>query len=56
MIILLSISSDPPFLIIISFGMLLWELGYEKLPYEGWSIERISDHVLNGKREKLLFI
>ncbi|CAG8777823.1 9960_t:CDS:2 [Gigaspora margarita] len=36
-----------------SFGMLLWELGYEKMPYEGWSIERISDHVLSGKREKL---
>ncbi|CAG8708724.1 4743_t:CDS:2, partial [Dentiscutata heterogama] len=37
-----------------SFGMLLWELCYEKLPYTGWGIKQISNHVLNGKREKLL--
>ncbi|CAG8835519.1 23277_t:CDS:2, partial [Gigaspora margarita] len=37
-----------------SFGMLLWELCYEKLPYSDWNIKQISDHVLNGKREKIL--
>ncbi|KAF0400564.1 kinase-like protein [Gigaspora margarita] len=37
-----------------SFGMLIWELCYEKLPYENWDIPKISDHVLNRKREELL--
>ncbi|CAG8572792.1 10505_t:CDS:2 [Gigaspora margarita] len=37
-----------------SFGMLIWELCYEKLPYEDWNIQKISDHVLSRKREKLL--
>ncbi|RIB15465.1 hypothetical protein C2G38_2093129 [Gigaspora rosea] len=37
-----------------SFGMLLWELCYEKLPYAEWNIEQISDHVLSGKRESIL--
>ncbi|CAG8497470.1 9683_t:CDS:2 [Ambispora leptoticha] len=36
-----------------SFGMLIWELCYEKIPYQGMSIKEISDHVLNGKRERL---
>ncbi|CAG8751705.1 18264_t:CDS:2 [Gigaspora margarita] len=36
-----------------SFGMLIWELCYEKLPYENLEIKEISDHVLCGKREKL---
>ncbi|RIB18828.1 hypothetical protein C2G38_2183527 [Gigaspora rosea] len=35
------------------FGMLIWELCYEKLPYENLEIKEISDHVLSGKREKL---
>ncbi|RIB26912.1 kinase-like domain-containing protein [Gigaspora rosea] len=37
-----------------SFGMLIWELCYEKLPYDDWNIQKISDHVLGRKREKLL--
>ncbi|KAF0512710.1 kinase-like protein [Gigaspora margarita] len=42
-----------------SFGMLIWELCYEKIPYESMNnepmnIKQISDHVLSGKREKLL--
>ncbi|CAG8667644.1 38742_t:CDS:2 [Gigaspora margarita] len=37
-----------------SFGMLLWELSYEKLPYAEWNIKKISDHVLSGNREKVL--
>ncbi|CAG8503464.1 6258_t:CDS:2 [Gigaspora margarita] len=32
-----------------SFGMLLWELCYEKLAYAKWNFEQISDHVLSGK-------
>ncbi|KAF0537275.1 kinase-like protein [Gigaspora margarita] len=37
-----------------SFGMLLWELCYEMLPYAEWNTKQISDHVLSGKREKIL--
>ncbi|CAG8744614.1 42086_t:CDS:2 [Gigaspora margarita] len=37
-----------------SFGMLLWELCYEKLPYAEWNTKKISDHVLAGKRERVL--
>ncbi|CAG8547729.1 3322_t:CDS:2, partial [Dentiscutata heterogama] len=37
-----------------SFGMLIWELCYEKLPYLNWNITNISKHVLEGKRESLL--
>ncbi|KAF0467441.1 kinase-like protein [Gigaspora margarita] len=37
-----------------SFGMLIWELCYEKIPYEKWDDKTIADHVLSGKREKLL--
>ncbi|KAF0480812.1 kinase-like protein [Gigaspora margarita] len=36
-----------------SFGMLIWELCYKKLPYENLEIKEISDHVLSGKQEKL---
>ena len=35
--------------------MLLWELTFEKIPYQGWDIERIETHVKNGKREKITF-
>ncbi|CAG8639168.1 14140_t:CDS:2, partial [Ambispora leptoticha] len=35
------------------FGMLLWELCYEKLPYADWDMRKLSDHVLSGKREKI---
>ncbi|KAF0485895.1 kinase-like protein [Gigaspora margarita] len=37
-----------------SFGMLLWELCYEKLPYAEWNANQITDHVLAGKRERVL--
>ncbi|CAG8687986.1 3529_t:CDS:2, partial [Dentiscutata heterogama] len=37
-----------------SFGMLIWELCYEKMPYENRDIQYISNHVLSGNREKLL--
>ncbi|RIB23417.1 kinase-like domain-containing protein [Gigaspora rosea] len=36
-----------------SFGMLIWELCYERVPYEGWDVPRIKDHVLQGKRENV---
>ncbi|CAG8707137.1 11121_t:CDS:2, partial [Dentiscutata heterogama] len=36
-----------------SFGMLIWELCYEKVPYEGWDEPRIKYHVLKGKRENV---
>ncbi|CAB5366718.1 unnamed protein product [Rhizophagus irregularis] len=40
---------------IFSFGMLFWELIFEKIPYKGWEAEKIRDHVINGGREKFLF-
>ncbi|RIB00501.1 kinase-like domain-containing protein [Gigaspora rosea] len=39
---------------IFSFGMLIWELCYEKIPYEDLEMKDIAKHVLSGKREKLL--
>ncbi|KAF0409385.1 kinase-like protein [Gigaspora margarita] len=38
---------------IFSFGMLMWELCYETLPYKDFDANTISEHVLIGKREKL---
>ncbi|CAG8559071.1 5896_t:CDS:2 [Diversispora eburnea] len=38
---------------IFSFGMLLWELVFEKMPYESWNIMEIKEHVLAGKRERI---
>ncbi|RIA96641.1 kinase-like domain-containing protein [Glomus cerebriforme] len=38
-----------------SFGMLFWELTFEKIPYKGWKVEKIRDHVIKGDREKILF-
>lgn len=38
-----------------SFGMLLWELAFEKVPYENWDMNKIRDHVLANKREKISF-
>ncbi|CAG8801201.1 11293_t:CDS:2, partial [Gigaspora margarita] len=38
---------------IVNFGMLIWELCYEKIPYEGWNIQKIFEHVSSGRREKL---
>ncbi|CAB4410187.1 unnamed protein product [Rhizophagus irregularis] len=40
---------------IFSFGMLLWELAFEKVPYENWDMNKIRDHVLANKREKISF-
>ncbi|RIA93087.1 kinase-like domain-containing protein [Glomus cerebriforme] len=40
---------------IFSFGMLLWELTFEKIPYKGWEVERIMDHVIKGGRERIKF-
>ncbi|KAF0541495.1 kinase-like protein [Gigaspora margarita] len=43
---------------IFSFGMLIWELCYEKYPYSGqdWDndlVKKVSDHILFGGREEL---
>jgi hypothetical protein len=35
--------------------MLLWELTFEKIPYQGWDMDKIQDHVLKGKRERITF-
>ncbi|KAF0533310.1 kinase-like protein [Gigaspora margarita] len=40
---------------IFSLGMLIWELCYEKIPYDGWDFKRIIDHVQSGKRENLSY-
>ncbi|CAJ0625438.1 15175_t:CDS:2 [Entrophospora sp. SA101] len=34
-----------------SFGMLLWELTYQQVPYKGKKSEKIKDYVLSGQRE-----
>ena len=38
---------------IFSFGMLLWELGVQRKPYENMTILEVQKHVLKGGREKL---
>ncbi|CAB5366710.1 unnamed protein product [Rhizophagus irregularis] len=40
---------------IFSFGMLLWELAFEKIPYQGWEVKKIKEHVINGGRERFTF-
>ncbi|CAB5375658.1 unnamed protein product [Rhizophagus irregularis] len=40
---------------IFSFGMLLWELAFQKVPYIDMEISEIQNHVLSGKREHLNF-
>ncbi|CAG8539646.1 15539_t:CDS:2, partial [Dentiscutata heterogama] len=35
------------------FGMLLWELCYQKIPYEGMDLTKILEHIKNKKRETL---
>ncbi|CAG8622665.1 5611_t:CDS:2 [Rhizophagus irregularis] len=40
---------------IFSFGMLLWELDFQRFPYKDMEISEIQNHVLNGKREHLNF-
>ena len=39
----------------LSFGMLLWELAFQRFPYKGLEISRIQEHVLKGGRESLNF-
>ncbi|CAG8783327.1 22812_t:CDS:2, partial [Racocetra persica] len=34
-----------------SFGMLLWELAFEKAPYEDMMLDDVISHVTNGRRE-----
>ncbi|KAF0449009.1 kinase-like protein [Gigaspora margarita] len=36
---------------VFSFAMLLWELGFQKIPYENMSSEEIIVHVTGGRRE-----
>ena len=36
-----------------SFGMLLWELAFQKFPYKDWEVSQIQEHVLKGGRETL---
>ncbi|CAG8518056.1 33977_t:CDS:2, partial [Racocetra persica] len=38
---------------VFSFGMLLWELAYQKIPYEGMDEKEIITHVVQGGREDL---
>ncbi|CAJ0906681.1 12237_t:CDS:2 [Entrophospora sp. SA101] len=40
---------------IFSFGMLLWELGFERIPYDKWDMPQIREHVLSEKREEITF-
>ncbi|CAG8443160.1 7207_t:CDS:2 [Diversispora eburnea] len=40
---------------IFSFGMLLWELAFQKFPYKSMQMQEITEHVLAGKREELDF-
>src|SRR6266542_3752130 len=36
---------------IFSFGMLLWELDFQRKPYEDMTMKEIQKHVLKGRRE-----
>ncbi|GBC04545.1 hypothetical protein RclHR1_05730001, partial [Rhizophagus clarus] len=38
-----------------SFGMLLWELAFQRFPYKDMKISEVQNHVLSGKREYLNF-
>ncbi|CAG8477809.1 5911_t:CDS:2 [Acaulospora morrowiae] len=38
---------------IYSFGMLLWELAFERYPYKYIDVHKIKEHVLNGGRERI---
>ncbi|CAI2166719.1 19772_t:CDS:10 [Funneliformis geosporum] len=40
---------------VFSFGMLLWELIFQKVPYEHWNSSKIREYVLSNKREKIAF-
>ncbi|KAF0502404.1 kinase-like protein [Gigaspora margarita] len=38
---------------IFSFGMMLWELCFDRVPYQGKNMEYITNHVTNGGRERI---
>ncbi|CAJ0885847.1 16794_t:CDS:10 [Entrophospora sp. SA101] len=40
---------------IFSFGMLLWELAFERVPYEKWDMSKVRSYVLDGGRENIRF-
>jgi serine/threonine protein kinase len=40
---------------IFSFGILLWELAFEKIPYRSFKIDEIKDFVIKGGREIIEF-
>ncbi|GBB95585.1 hypothetical protein RclHR1_02570019 [Rhizophagus clarus] len=40
---------------IFSFGMLIWELAFERIPYQGWETKKIVMHVAEGRRERITF-
>ncbi|CAG8609797.1 14210_t:CDS:10 [Gigaspora margarita] len=40
---------------IFSFGMMLWELSFEKYPYSKKSLEEIKNYVTGGYRERIIF-
>ncbi|CAJ0766848.1 14354_t:CDS:2 [Entrophospora sp. SA101] len=40
---------------IFSFGMLLWELAFERVPYEKWDMSKVREYVLAGGRENIQF-
>ena len=35
--------------------MLLWELAFERIPYEKWNMDEIIEYVTSGKRENIRF-
>ncbi|CAG8838331.1 45813_t:CDS:2, partial [Gigaspora margarita] len=37
------------------FGMLLWELTFEKIPYKDLDMNKIMEIIINGNREKITF-
>jgi hypothetical protein len=41
--------------ILFSFGMLLWEIAFDVIPYRDWTYTNIIDHVKAGKRESIDF-
>jgi serine/threonine protein kinase len=40
---------------IYSFGVLLWELAFEKIPYRSLKVDEIKDFVIKGGREVIKF-
>lgn len=38
-----------------SFGMLLWELAFQRIPYNNYNQQQIMEYVTAGGREKLDF-